>query len=181
MDQAHSVWMVNEIEFFGNADLHFECMEQSEQYFDQCCQMTGAYLGSTFADFRGEEILEDLEIGTIQLERRLQRAAERDENENENSVRRRWRYIDDDDDDDDDSKSNKPHFGEVNSAESFVEVNIFDELESLSDGFADSRPRPVAPQMHMDPLASSWLHEEGIRMRKNNFIPFIDSLQSQLF
>ena len=34
MDKSYSSWLINELEFFGNADLHFEVMELAETYLE---------------------------------------------------------------------------------------------------------------------------------------------------
>lgn len=72
LDDSHSTWLLNELEFFGNADIHLECMgNQVEDLFDHlkvrfllCCVLSLSYaknktvshrwISSLFSEFSSE-------------------------------------------------------------------------------------------------------------------------------
>lgn len=76
IDFDHSNWLLNELEFFGNADLHFECMKNAPDLFEDMRRMAQAYLGATFAHFhqisekRQQEMFPELTVAGAKLEKR---------------------------------------------------------------------------------------------------------------
>ncbi len=51
LDNRNESWLVNELEFFGNADIHLECMGPlMEDLFDDLRAGTHGWLGSWFAE-----------------------------------------------------------------------------------------------------------------------------------
>ncbi len=53
--QGAGTWLLNELEFFGNADLHFECMKDAPLLFDDMRSMAQCFMGATWAAATGLE------------------------------------------------------------------------------------------------------------------------------
>ncbi len=60
LDGDYRVWMLNELEFFGNADLHFECMENASELFQDLQSTINAWIGTCFCQFKGLPVIQEL-------------------------------------------------------------------------------------------------------------------------
>lgn len=70
LDRNCSSWLLNELEFFGNADIHLECMTGAEDLFDELRCMTQCFLGTTVALATGQRVQEELTLAHCESQRR---------------------------------------------------------------------------------------------------------------